>query len=296
MIQKHFRISVVIPAYDEEDRIFYCLDALSRQTVRPLEIILVNNNSKDQTTAIAKRFKSVRIINEPRQGRAIAQATGFKNAKGDILARIDTDTIVPSNWIEQIGQAFNDDSTIDAISGYGVTRTGVTINFISDIWSWAYFTHCKAFFGSEILWGSNMAIKKTAWVKIKNLCSVNTNLHEDQDISLALASVGGKAKILPDLKVSVDFGEIAYLGKYWRYNKMKHHTRQTHRIHYRSNLPTYHKIPKFMRAYYHLLATYTVGLFMIITAINSGVHILTSALKQSSVYFWYQKIKSEFNF
>lgn len=292
MVKKYPKISVVIPAFNEEDQIFNCLQALVRQTVKPFEIILVDNNSNDQTVVIAKRFRSVRITNETRQCRAIAQATGFKFATGDILARIDADAIVPSNWVEQISQVFNNDSSIDAIGGYGISRTGVTVKLISDIWSWSYFTHCKAFFGSEILWGSNMAIKKIAWVKIKNLCSFDTDIHEDQDISLALASVGGKAKILPALKVSVDFGDITYFGKYWRYNKMKHNTRRIHKTHHRSLLPTNHRIPNYKRAFYHLVATPMVGVFMVVTATNSGVHIFTKALKQTSVYFWYKKLKA----
>jgi hypothetical protein len=137
-----------------------------------------------------------------------------------------------------------------------------------------------------------MAIKKTAWVKIKNICSCDTNIHEDQDISLALASVGGRVKILSDLKVSVDFGDITYFGKYWRYNKMKHYTRRIHNIHFRSSLPTYRRIPNYKRAFYHLVATPMVGVFMVVTAINSGAHIFTKVLKQSSVYFWYKKLKA----
>jgi glycosyltransferase involved in cell wall biosynthesis len=293
MKQKLPRISVIIPVYNEEDHIYNCLQAISEQIVKPFETIVVDNNSDDQTAAIARNFKSVKVIKEPAQGRAMAQIAGFDFAKGDILARIDADTIVPSNWTEEILKAFVNDPKLSAVTGYGETRTGINIKLVSDIWSWAYFTHTKAFFGSEILWGSNMAMTRQIWAKVKSLCCLDSNLHEDQDISLAIASVGGKIKVSPKLRVSVDFGGISYFGKYWRYNKMKHYTREVNNAHPRSTLTTYRRLPAYKRLFFHLIATYWVGVFMVITFVNSGVRAFLVALKQSSIYFWYQKIRED---
>jgi len=287
-------ISVVIPVYNEEDRIFDCLQAITHQTVKPLEIIVIDNNSYDQTAIIARRFRNVRVVRESAQGLTMARNKGFSVAKGDILARIDADTIVSETWVEQVQQAFLLDPALAGISGYGRTRAGITIPFLSDIWSWAYYTHCKAFFGTTMLWGANMAIRKTAWQQVEDLCCLDdSHVHEDQDISLALNSIGAKLKVMPSLRVSVDFGDIQYIDKFWHYYKKKHHTRQVHRLHYRSKLVTNQYFPLYKRAFYHVIASYTVGLFMIVTSLNSGLRLMLDASRRSSVYWWYQKIKSD---
>jgi len=50
------KVSVVVPAYNEEAYIGNCLESLTNQKVKPDEIIVVNNNSTDATVKIAKRF------------------------------------------------------------------------------------------------------------------------------------------------------------------------------------------------------------------------------------------------
>lgn len=294
MQKKALRVSVIIPVYNEEDRIFDCLQAVTHQTTAAYEILVIDNNSKDQTAAIARRFKHVRVIKEPTQGLTMARNTGFDIATGDILARIDADTIISSTWVEQVQQAFMLDDNLDGISGYGHTRAGITVPAFSNISSWAYFTHCKAFFGTTILWGANMAIRKTAWKKVDELCCLDdSHVHEDQDLSLALNSVGANLKVDPKIQVSVDFKDIHYIDKFWHYYKKKHHTRQIHRLHYRSRLVTNHYYSWYRRASYHAIASYTIGLFMVVTSLNSATRATIIASKQSSLYWWYQKIKSD---
>ena len=294
MNKKAPKVSVIIPVYNEEDRIHDCLYAVTHQTVKPYEILVIDNNSTDQTAVIAKQFKQVTVVKEPIQGLTMARNNGFNMANGDILARIDADTIISDTWVQQVQQAFMLDTNLDGISGYGRTRAGVTIPVLSDIWSWAYFTHCKAFFGTTILWGANMAITRSAWLKVNELCCLDdSHVHEDQDISLALNSVGAHLKVDPKIRVSVDFKDIQYIDKFWQYYKKKHHTRQVHRLHYRSRLVTNHYIPAYQRMYYHFIASYTVGFFMLFTSINSARRATITASKQSSIYWWYQKIKSD---
>lgn len=297
MKQKLPTVSVIIPVYNEEDRIHDCLFAVTHQTVKPLEIILVDNNSDDQTVAIARHFKGVKIITEKQQGLTMARNKGFNSAKGTVLARIDADTVVSETWVSQVVQAFKNDSKLDGITGYGRTRAGITIPILSDIWSWAYFTHCKAFFGATMLWGANMAIRATAWQKAKGLCCFDDSLiHEDQDLSLALNSIGSKLAIVPNLRVSVDFGDIQYIDKFWHYYRKKHHTRQVHRLHFRSRLITNQYLPAYKRGFYHVIASYTVGLFMGVTALNSARKLIVNTSRQSVLYWWYQKIKSDIEF
>src|ERR1035437_9820650 len=88
------KVSVVIPAYNEEKYIGACLDSLMDQKEKPDEIIVVNNNSTDNTAKIVKKYP-VRLINEEQQGMIPARNRGFNEAKFEIIARTDADTILP---------------------------------------------------------------------------------------------------------------------------------------------------------------------------------------------------------
>jgi cellulose synthase/poly-beta-1,6-N-acetylglucosamine synthase-like glycosyltransferase len=287
MTPKNLRISVVIPAYNEELRIKDCLDALMLQTVKPLEIIVVDNNCTDKTAAIAKKYKGVTVVNETVQGKAYAQSRGFDYAKGDILGRFDADTILPPNWVERVAKEFLDNPTLVGLSGYGTARLEVNIpkflwKNISTIWSWTYFTHCRAFFGSDILWGGNMAFRRVDWLKIRKLCIKlpDKNIHEDQDVSLALACIGAKVKIMPSLVVSVDFYETEYFGKYWHYLMMKRCNRRLNKAHPRSKLSTVLKIQFFKRC---ILLAITIPLELIYgayTLANSIVRFVSRMFKR----------------
>src|SRR5690348_7890348 len=100
-------ISVVIPAYNEEDYIENCLKSLMRQEVMPDEIIVVNNNSTDRTEEIVKKYPVI-LITEKKKGTIAARNAGFDMAKGNIIVRTDADTVVPTNWIKKIKEDFQD--------------------------------------------------------------------------------------------------------------------------------------------------------------------------------------------
>jgi cellulose synthase/poly-beta-1,6-N-acetylglucosamine synthase-like glycosyltransferase len=275
-------VSVIIPAYNEESRIVDCLDALMRQTVKPYEIIVVNNNCTDKTAAIAQKYKGVIVVKEPIQGKAYAQSCGFNYATGDILGRFDADTVLPKDWVKKVATEFTQDPKLSGLTGYGVARLGVNVpqklrKALSHLWSQVYFSHCQAFFGVPILWGGNMAIRRVDWLKIRNLCILlpDKNIHEDQDVSLALASIGGTVKIMPSLEVLVDFYETEHFAKYWLYLVMKRRNRRLHNAHLRSKLPTLHKVNWLKRAWGLLLTAPFEALYILFTLFNSALRFIS---------------------
>src|SRR5438309_1400799 len=100
------KVSIVIPVYNEGPALGACLDAIARQTSRPFEVIVVDNNSSDDTVPIARHYGFVRLIHEKRQGVVHARTAGFNAARGDIIARIDGDTILPENWVASCKEVF----------------------------------------------------------------------------------------------------------------------------------------------------------------------------------------------
>src|SRR3989304_2760272 len=112
-----FAISVVVPAYNEEQYISSCLAAISNQDFRSsYEIIVVDNSSEDRTAEIARSF-GARVLTETRRTAAAARRRGFAEARGDIIATTDADTLVPTNWLSHIHCAFQATPGLVAFGG-----------------------------------------------------------------------------------------------------------------------------------------------------------------------------------
>lgn len=185
------KISVVIPAYNEEKYIEQCLQSFMEQEEKADEIIVVDNNSKDATADIAKKFR-ITVIKELKQGVIPARNRGFDTARFEVIARCDADTIVPPDWIKKIKKNF--------ISPEIAALTGPTLfydipesmkQFVKNLHKTIYFKTTKFILGHEVLFGSNMAIRKSAWEKIKHaVCMDDRQVHEDVDLSIHCARYG----------------------------------------------------------------------------------------------------------
>ena len=150
-------ISVIIPSYNEELLLPRALRALKRQDYKkPFEIIVIDNASTDQTSAIAQKY-NVKVISEPQKGYAYALTSGFRGAKGEIVCVTDADSIVPQNWVSQICQHFKKEPTAVAFGG------NLELCDCIEILRQASKIICR--FNYHYLSGANMAIKKEAFFK-----------------------------------------------------------------------------------------------------------------------------------
>lgn len=182
------KVSVVIPAYNEEEYIEKCLENIASQSEKPDEIIVVDNNCIDKTIEIAQRF-GARIVKEEKQGMIYARNAGFDNAKYEILARIDADAILLKDWISKIKKAFNDPN-LGALSGPAAYFGTPILSKISKFGTFLVFSGIGLLFGHPMLAGSNMVIRKSLWEKVKNsVCLMDRDVHEDIDISIHLAKI-----------------------------------------------------------------------------------------------------------
>ena len=116
-------VSVVVPMHNEAENIGRCLEALLAQELLPLEVIVVNNNSTDDSIAIvtgfASRFQKLELVlvSESKPGPAAARNKGIELARGDVIAFTDADCIADERWIQQISSAFAQDEALDAVGG-----------------------------------------------------------------------------------------------------------------------------------------------------------------------------------
>ena len=93
-------ISVVVIAYNEEKRLAACLWSLSEiQTNYPIEILGVNNNSKDRTEEVYQRL-GLPYYNETKQSPGFARQCGLEHAKGKYHFCVDADTFYPPQYVD----------------------------------------------------------------------------------------------------------------------------------------------------------------------------------------------------
>lgn len=223
MVNNKQTISVIIPACNEEIKLKQCLESLFQQ-VRPVdEIIVISNGSSDDTARIARSFKSVKVLEINKRSLINARDIGFDMARGGILARINADVICLPNWSEVLFEDFSN-SDVSAVAGLAKTWTMVFMpNYLTTFWSKIYLNYIEAFFGIPILWGSNMAIRKDSWLKIRNkTCKKDSEVHEDQDISIHLNHFG--EKIIKDPRLLV----INTEDSYFKWSKLKQYLRASY--------------------------------------------------------------------
>jgi glycosyltransferase involved in cell wall biosynthesis len=95
-------VSIVIPAYNEEKDILRTLYSLCHnRTSKSVEIIVVNNNSTDNTELLVLAT-GVTCIREPVRGITAARNAGLATARGKYLLNADADSIYPADWIEKM--------------------------------------------------------------------------------------------------------------------------------------------------------------------------------------------------
>jgi len=93
-------VTIIIPAYNEEQTIVRTLYSICQNnTSYSVEIIVVNNNSKDKTAELVEACV-ITCLFEPTQGITHARNCGLKHAKGKYIINADADTIYPKNWIQ----------------------------------------------------------------------------------------------------------------------------------------------------------------------------------------------------
>src|SRR5581483_7644952 len=122
-------VSVVISTYNRCQLLEGALGALLAQSTRQIdyEILLVDNNSSDQTRAVvealaAKNPQKLKYLFEARQGLSYGRNTGIAAAKAPIIAFTDDDVRVAEDWVWQIKAGFENDPDIDFLGGKVVPR------------------------------------------------------------------------------------------------------------------------------------------------------------------------------
>jgi glycosyltransferase involved in cell wall biosynthesis len=100
------KVSVIVPVYNVEEYLAKCLDSLVNQTLKDIEIIVVNDGSPDNSESIAKKYvqkyKNISYYKKPNGGLSDARNYGIAKSKGDYLAFIDSDDYIDKTMLEKL--------------------------------------------------------------------------------------------------------------------------------------------------------------------------------------------------
>lgn len=255
------RVSIYIPCYNAEEYIAQNIESLLGQTIKPQEIIVVDDGSKDKTCEIAARY-AVRIIKHGKnRGLAAARSTGILAASADLVASLDADCVAEENWLAGLLSAMREDKKIVGVGGKAIEKYAENE---ADRWR---AIHMRQHWGDrklispKVLYGVNTLFLKDALLNVglydeESVLKTGYKVGvEDYNICRKLRNQGYKLVYTPDAVVwhlRKDTKETV-LRQYWRWSVLYY--------------PRPNTIPRFL---FKLALNFAKGSKHILTDILSG--------------------------
>jgi GT2 family glycosyltransferase len=186
-------VTIVIPAYNEQENIAKCLQSLLSLPQNAVkEILVIDKNSTDKTREIAESIKSenlIKVISEQKKGVVWARTRGFEEATGEIVAFLDADTFVDEQWFLKLTRYFEDLNL--------VCVSGPSVYYDFPKWKQA-MANAYWSFASIIIFPivgymgnfANMAVRKSALQSVGGIDTTVLFYGDDTDVPRRLSKVG----------------------------------------------------------------------------------------------------------
>ena len=178
-------VSVVIPVKDDAALLARCLRALAVQTLQPDEIVVVDNDSRDDSAEVARRA-GCRVVRCERPGIPAAAATGYTAARGALILRLDADCLPEPTWVETMARAAaaRPDASVFAGGAYFIDGPPALRRPVAAAYLGAYATVAVATLGHLPVFGSNLAFRRAAWDDIRRHAHTDDpEVHDDLDLA-----------------------------------------------------------------------------------------------------------------
>lgn len=195
-------VSIVIPAYNEANSIIRCVQSIldSDYPQSLIEIIVVNDGSKDRTLELITQFqaehqvKNLKIIDQPNLGKAHALNNGMKNhATGELVMCLDSDSSLDKNALKNLGFYFQDPKVVALSANVKITKTSGLMNLVQ---TFEYIVcyqmkRAQTVFNIEyIIGGIGSTFRRSYLAKI-GYYDGNT-ITEDIDLTMKILQAGNK--------------------------------------------------------------------------------------------------------
>ena len=113
------KVSIIVPVYNVDNVLHYCVDSILAQTYNDFELILVDDGSTDKSGEICDRYADendkIKVVHIENSGVSKARNTGIEIAKGDYICFIDSDDFISEDYIEELLKAHNQFSDCENI-------------------------------------------------------------------------------------------------------------------------------------------------------------------------------------
>ncbi|MCX6715708.1 MAG: glycosyltransferase family 2 protein [Candidatus Taylorbacteria bacterium] len=226
------KVSIVIPAYNEEGNIAKTIEAVLAQDYPNYEVIVVNNASTDKTAEIASRYSTIKVVDEPIKGILSARERGRITATGDLIANIDADCLPDPDWITRGVAHFIHDGIVgatgpyDYYDGHPIFRRGSLATQKHVYHFMSKLLQSRLIKRGAILIGGNNLIRAKTLAKAGGYTTAIKFYGEDTDTARKIARHGRivfnpKFSIKTSARRFKEEGTIHLMLKYW-YHFFKH--------------------------------------------------------------------------
>ena len=194
------KVSIIVPVYNVEKYLDKCLNSLVNQTLKDIEIIIVNDGSTDNSKQIIEQYATkynnlIKVVEEKNQGLGAARNNGLKFATSDYIIFVDSDDYVETNMVEELYNKILEEQADFVICGNNVVTEDYKV--ISKTFPNKYEKYdfnTQMIFGNLCAW--NKIIKKTL-LEDDSLAFRSNVWYEDIDVSFKLFLKAKKMCILP---------------------------------------------------------------------------------------------------
>jgi len=286
-------VSIIVPCYNEQDVIVASLKSLISQTYPHIEILVIDDGSKDRTYRLAKTFefddgiRSLRVISKPNGGKSRALNFGIKKSQGNLVCAVDADSRLDKFAIELMVQHFKDPKIAAVAGSVNVVNTN------------SFITNLQAL---EYIEGLNMVKNGQAYLKLVNIIPgplgmfrkdamkqvgyyEHDTFAEDCDLTLKLISEGYKIDYEPDAVSYTEAPEdlLDLLKQRYRWTRGILQAIKKHR----ASLWNFRKKPSMSFVIWYMLFESIFWPFMQIWGDIFMIYLALSTGTSSLLFFWW---------
>lgn len=196
------KISVIIPVYNVEKYIRQCLESVINQTYKSLEIIVVNDGTKDDSMKIVEEYlfdKRIKVINKENGGISSARNRGMKEVTGDYIYFLDSDDWLELNSIEIFVKNLEENLEIIGANFYlfdEINKEKRVNNLrvrYDEIEEGKYFLMDEL---ESVVWNK---LYKTSFLKENNIMFLENIIHEDEEFTFKCYMIAKKIKYFQNI-------------------------------------------------------------------------------------------------
>jgi len=195
------KVSVIIPAYNEEETIERTLLSITKSDYPDFEVLVIDDGSKDRTLEIAKKFegKYIRVFHKENGGKGTALNFGIKHAQGKIIFSMDADTTVAPQSMKNMVRYFKEQEVMSVTPAMvidnprSVLQRVQSIEYLAGLFLRKSFASLKSIYISP---GAFSAYRKSFFDKYGSYDE--KNITEDLEMALRIQSLNYVTENCPD--------------------------------------------------------------------------------------------------